>query len=487
MATNGVPEARFGSSSTIPLWLDGKEITSNSTFEVTSPVTHEVLYSASSASEEDVHKAVDSAQRAFNTWSLTKPRERRDIFLKAAKEFERRRPELKTYIYNETGEASAFFEFEYTGAIETCISIAGLIQVASESAAPTVNDGSAILLKEPWGVVLAISPWNAPYALGIRAVLSPLAMGNTVIFKGPEAAPATAWAITDVLHSAGLPAGCLNTVYHRPSDAAAITSALIVHPAIKKINFTGSTRVGSIIASLAGKNLKPTVLELGGKAPAIICEDADIEKAAFQCTLGAFLHAGQICMSTERILVNSKVLPQFRQAFKEAINTVFSEQGQGVAGQLFSKLPVENNKKLVADAISKGATTLYGDPNYNEPSETKMRPLVLESVKPTMDIYYNESFGPSSSLIVTQSDEEAVAIANDTVYGLSAAVFTENLRRGLRIARRLESGAVHINSMTVHDESSVAHGGYKHSGFGRFNGLDGLNEWVHTKSIFWKD
>lgn len=308
-----------------------------------------------------------------------------------------------------------------------------------------------------------------------------------MVFKGPEAAPATSWAIADVFYAAGLPAGCLNTIYHRTSDAAAITSALIANPSIKKINFTGSTRVGSIIASLAGKHLKPVVLELGGKAPAIICSDADIEKAAMQCALGAFLHAGQICMSTEKILVNSTVAGQFREAFKRALEKINSEQGLGAAGQLVSELPVKNNKNLIADAVSKGATAFFGNPDHVENSKTKMRPVVLEAVKPTMDIYHTESFGPTVSMIVVGSDEEAIAIANDTAYGLSSAVFTEDLRRGLRIAKKIESGAVHINSMTVHDESSLPHGGSKQSGYGRFNGIEGLREWTRTKSVTWKD
>lgn len=308
-----------------------------------------------------------------------------------------------------------------------------------------------------------------------------------MVFKGPEAAPATSWAIADVFHAAGLPSGCLNTLYHRPADASAITSVLIANPVVRKINFTGSTRVGSIIASLAGRHLKPTVLELGGKAPAIICEDADIERAATQCVLGAFLHAGQICMATERILVNAKIVQPFREAFTTAMSKIYSEQGHDICGQLISEVPVENNRKLLEDAISEGADVLYGDPHHVDSNKTKMRPVVLESIKPTMDIYHTESFGPTVSILVVQSDEEAVAIANDTAYGLSSAVFTEDLRRGLRIAKQIEAGAVHINSMTIHDESSLPHGGFKRSGFGRFNSLDGLKEWVQTKVITWKD
>lgn len=306
--------------------------------------------------------------------------------------------------------------------------------------------------------------------------------------KGPEASPATYWALASILHAAGLPAGALNTIYHRPADAALITNTLISHPAIKKINFTGSTNVGSIIASLAGKNLKPTVMELGGKAPSIVCEDANIQTAALQTTLGAFIHAGQICMATERILVNAKIADEFRSALKATMDQVFSEgpQGMGVP-QLVTSAPVEKNKKLLTDALAKGAKTLYGDASHNEESKTKMRPVVIENIKPGMDIYHTESFGPTVSLYVVNSDEEALEIANDTDYGLASAVFTEDLRRGLRIAKQLETGAVHINSMTIHDEPALPHGGAKKSGFGRFNGLPGLDEWVRSKVITWKD
>lgn len=310
--------------------------------------------------------------------------------------------------------------------------------------------------------------------------------GNTVILKGSESSPATYWALASILNNAGLPAGALNTIIHRPADASKITTALISHPSIKKINFTGSTNVGSIIASLAGKHLKPTVMELGGKAPSIVCEDADINTASMQCALGAFLHAGQICMSTERIIVHRNIVDKFKPALKSTLDNLFSDNAMGVP-QLVTAAPVEKNKKLLADAVSKGAAVVYGDPDANEESATKMRPVVLESIKQDMDIYHTESFGPTVALYTVDSDEEAVKLANDTDYGLSAAVFTEDLRRGLRIARQIETGAVHINNMTVHDESLLPHGGAKKSGFGRFNGVMGLEEWSRTKIITWKN
>ena len=308
-------------------------------------------------------------------------------------------------------------------------------------------------------------------------------MGNTVVVKGPERAPGAYWTLADIFHKAGLPAGALNTIIHSPQDGAEITEALIAAPAVKKINFTGSTGIGSIIAGLAGKHLKPVLMELGGKAPAIVCEDADLEVAALQCALGAFLYSGQICMATERILVNAKIADKFREVLSATIDQVFPDQNGLV---LIDKTPVAKNSKLLQDAVGKGAKALYGDISDTRSLATAMRPVVLEGVKQGMDLYYTESFGPTVSLFVVDSDEEAIKIANDTDYGLASAVFTENLQRGFRIAKQIETGAVHINSMSVHDETNLPHGGAKKSGFGRFNGEEGLSEWVRLKTITWK-
>lgn len=307
------------------------------------------------------------------------------------------------------------------------------------------------------------------------------------MLKGSESSPACFWALASVFHEAGLPAGCLNTICHRPGeDAVAVTNALVASPTVRKLSFTGSTNVGAIIAGLAGKHLKPVVMELGGKAPHIVCEDADIGNAALQCALGAFLHSGQICMSTERILVHKAVVDKFKEAFKGATEQVFGGQGRD-APVLVASLGVDKNRKLLADATGKGAKVVYGSVKPTDEDKTRMRPVILEGVTTDMDIYYNESFGPTVSIFEFEKDEEAIKIANDTEYGLSSAVFTEDLRRGLKIAKQIETGAVHINNMSVHDEAALPHGGVKRSGFGRFNGIEGLNEWTKTKTVTWKD
>lgn len=288
-----------------------------------------------------------------------------------------------------------------------------------------------------------------------------------------------------ILKEAGLPNGVLNTITHSPDKAALITSTLISNPRVRKINFTGSTNVGRIIGKLAGENLKPVVLELGGKAPAIVWDDADLGIAANQCALGAFLNSGQICMSTERIIIHKDIKAAFCERFTEAIKELFpSSQAAPI---LINSTAAVKNRKLARDAVSKGASVLFGDLEAKETSDAGLRPIVLDRVTKDMDIYQAESFGPTVSLIEVETEAEAISIANDTEYGLSSAVFTEDLRRGLRFAREIESGAVHINSMTVHDEPQLPHGGAKSSGYGRFNADAGLDEWVWTKNVTFKD
>lgn len=475
----------FDANTTVPLWINGTQRVTKTTFDVISPVHQQVLWKASAADEEDVRDAIASSTAAFETWRWTKPQERREIFLRAYQLLKELRDESREYSSTETAVPTMSFEFEYGTAIDICLQLAGLSSHYGTVVNPDEKDTSAVFINQPYGVVLGIAPWNAPHTLGMRACLFPLAAGNTVILKGPELAPATYWHFVSILHKAGLPAGCLNTIYHRLRDAATITSQLISHPAIRKVNFTGSTAVGSIIAKLCGQYLKPCLLELGGKGAAIVCADADLELAAEQCALGAFIHSGQVCMSTERIIVNVSVVEGFRAALKAVISRLFgSDQPSPI---LINEQSAAKVRALLEDAVTKGASLLHGS-LFNENDRTnRIRPVVLEDVKPGMNVYYQESFGPSVSLYVVTDDEQALTLANDTTYGLTAAVFTEDLRRGMKFARQLETGAVHINNMTIHDEVSLPHGGVKDSGFGRFNGPDGLREWVRTKAITWRD
>ncbi|RBQ78964.1 hypothetical protein FVER53590_00468 [Fusarium verticillioides] len=471
---------------TVPFLINGSDHTSERAIDIVSPASGEVVHRYHSADVKDANAAVEAAAEAFKLWRKTRPSERRDLFLKAAEIMEKRRDELRGYSMSETGSDATWADFDISTGISHLKEVAGRIGTL-EGAIPTVSDPNttALVLREPYGVVVAIAPWNAPYILGTRSVVFPMAAGNTVVFKASEVSPRTLWAIADVFREAGLPDGVLNVIFHERANAAAVTAALIEHPEVKKINFTGSTPVGRIIGKLAGESLKPVILELGGKAPAIVWEDADLDLAALQCTLGAFMNSGQVCMSTERILVHKNVKDEFEKKLSATIEQVFSSKAD--APILVASAPVEKNKALIRDAISKGASLVHGNPDVEESSKTRMRPIVVRDVTTEMEIYKSESFGPTVSLMAIETEEEAIKIANDTEYGLSSAVFTSDLQRGLRIAREIETGAVHINNMSIHDESGLPHGGAKSSGYGRFGASAGLDEWTRTKNITFRN
>ncbi|KAH7027713.1 aldehyde dehydrogenase [Microdochium trichocladiopsis] len=471
----------------VPFVINGEQVQPKDTFDVVAPGTGKVLHKCGNADVAVVNQAVEAAAAAGKEWGRTLPSKRRDIFLKAAEVLESRREELGKFQADETGAPPGWPEFNLGNAIDMLKDIAGRVATIQGAVPTTASpDVSSMVWKEPYGVVLAMAPWNAPYILGMRAVILPIAAGCTVVFKGSELSPRVMHGIVDALHEAGLPKGVLNFITCAPSNAPVVTEALVAHSEVKKINFTGSTAVGRIIGKLAGQHLKPVVLELGGKAPAIVWEDADLDNAALQCTLGSFLYSGQICMSTERILVHKKISAAFQEKFLKAIEQVFPSSGE--APILITGQAVDKTKKLVKDATDKGAAVVgNGSIETEEASKTRLRPIVVTKVTPEMDLYKTESFGPAVSIIEVETEEEALRIANDTEYGLSSAVFTEDLRTGLRFAKGIEVGAVHINNMTVHDESALPHGGVKSSGYGRFNASWGLDEWTRTKTVTWKN
>ncbi|KAI0006491.1 aldehyde dehydrogenase [Xylariaceae sp. FL0662B] len=474
------------SSYTVPFVIDGEERYVEETFDVISPDTGKVLHKCGVATEADVNAAVGAAAAAGQQWRFSTPAQRRDIFLKAAEIIAARRDELARYMMDEVAAHRGWADHNLNLVTDMFKDVAGRVGglVGTVPFCDDPNTG-AMVVKEPYGVVLAIAPWNAAYILGTRSVLFPIAAGCTAVFKGSESAPRTHRAIVSILSEAGLPRGVLNYIVTNAANAASVTEALIAHPDIKKINFTGSTAVGRIIGKLAGQHIKPVVLELGGKAPVIVWKDADLELAAQQCAAGAFFFAGQVCMSTEKILVHKEVSRVFQKKLLDAVEGMHpAEQDAPI---VINAQSVEKNKKLLRDAVSKGALPLNGDVDVEESSKTRMRPIVVSKVTPEMDLYHQESFGPTVSFVEVETEEEALRIANDTEYGLTSAVFTEDLRVGFRFARGIETGAVHINGMTIHDEMPLPHGGAKASGFGRFNTLIGVEEYVRTKTITWRN
>ncbi|CAK7205206.1 hypothetical protein SEUCBS139899_007972 [Sporothrix eucalyptigena] len=476
----------------VPFIINGKEIVPEGqgrTHPVVNPATGQTVHHYSGAQPADATAAVEAAKAAFPVWRDTTPRARRDILLKAAEIMKRRHDELAGYLETETGQPRAWAEFNLNAAADFIVDAAGLAARANQGRLPVTQDPSvgALVLNEPYGVVVGIAPWNAPYILGTRAVLFPLAAGNTVVLKGSELSPRIMWAIASVFVEAGVPPGAVNVVYAAPGpDAATVTETLVAHPAVRKINFTGSTAVGKILGRLAGEHLKPLVLELGGKAPAIVCADANLDLAAEKVALGAFLNSGQICMSTERVIVHKSVREAFANKLAATLAGIFgAPTDERNAQVLIRPQAVAKAQALVEDALGKGAS-LVGTTTLCQSLDTsgRMRPLIVTGITRDMDLFYTESFAPTVGLFEVESDEEAIALANDTEYGLTSAIFTEDLRRGLRLARQIESGAVHINDMTVHDETVLPHGGVKASGYGRFN--TDLAEWVQTKTVTYK-
>jgi vanillin dehydrogenase len=457
--------------------------TNDATFTRLNPVTGDVATRASAASVADARAAAAAAAAAFPKWAALGPSERRRRLLKAADLLEARAPDFAALGLAETGATPGWGHFNVHFAANLLREAAAMTtQVAGEVIPTDVPGSLAMAIRQPAGVVLGIAPWNAAIILGVRAVAMPLACGNTVILKASEICPASHRLIGTVLSEAGMGDGVVNVVTHDPKDAEAIADALISHPAVRRVNFTGSTRVGRILAQIAAKHLKPILLELGGKAPLVVLADADVDAAVDATVFGAFANAGQICMSTERVIVDEAVADEFAGKLAQRVAALPSgdpNQGEVVIGSLVGKPAVERMQRLVSDAVAKGARVLTG----GESDGTVMKGIVVDRVTPEMQLFREESFGPQVSITRVKSVDEAVQLANDTEYGLSAAVFGRNLARALDVARRIDSGICHVNGPTVHDEAQMPFGGVKGSGYGRFGGKAAIDEFTELRWI----
>jgi acyl-CoA reductase-like NAD-dependent aldehyde dehydrogenase len=453
------------------------------TFDRLNPISGEVATRAAAATAADAKAAADAAAAAFPKWSALGPSARRGLLNKAADLLEARAAQFAAILSTETGATGGWGHFNVHLAAGMLREAAAMTTQISGEVIPSDVPGSlAMAIRQPVGVVLGIAPWNAPIILGVRAIAMPLACGNTVILKASEVCPATHRLIGAVLTEAGLGEGVVNVITHEPKDAEAVAEALISHPAVKRVNFTGSTRVGKIIAAIAAKYLKPVVLELGGKAPLIVLDDADIDAAVNATVFGAFANSGQICMSTERVIVHEKVADEFATKLAKRVAALPSgdpRKGDFVLGAVVGKPTVDRVLKLVQEATAKGAKVLCG----GESDGTIMKGVVVDKVTPDMSLFREESFGPQVSITRVKSADEAVQLANDTEYGLSAALFTRDIARGIELAKRIESGICHINGPTVHDEAQMPFGGVKASGYGRFGGKAGVHEFTELRWI----
>jgi acyl-CoA reductase-like NAD-dependent aldehyde dehydrogenase/ABC-type branched-subunit amino acid transport system ATPase component len=454
------------------------------TFERRNPLDGSVATRAPAASEADAVAAVEAAAEAFKSWSQTGPGERRALLLKAADALEAKTPKFCEAVPAETGGTAMWAGFNVMLAAGMIREAASLTTQISGEVIPSDVPGSlAMGIRQPAGVVLGIAPWNAPIILGVRAIATPLACGNTVVLKGSENCPRTHQLIVEAFQDAGFPAGVVNYLTNAPADAGKVVEAMVAHPAVRRVNFTGSTRVGRIIAMTCAKYLKPVVLELGGKAPLLILDDADIDDAVNAAAFGCFANSGQICMSTERLIVDEKIAEAFIDKFVgKASKLPLGDPRQPepvVLGSVVGMGTVEHCNALIDDALAKGAKLLCG----GKAKDTLMPATVLDRVTREMRIYHEETFGPVKCIVRVKGVDAAVDCANDNEYGLSAAVFGRDVARAMNVARRIESGICHVNGPTVHDEAQMPFGGVKGSGIGRFGGKAGIAEFTELRWI----
>jgi benzaldehyde dehydrogenase (NAD) len=472
--------------SDLSMLINGLKVTAerNATFERRNPLDGTVATRAPAASPADAVMAVEAAAQAFKTWSETGPSERRMLLLKAAEKLEAKLPQFVEAVSAETGATGMWAGFNVMLAAGMIREAASLTTQISGEVIPSDVPGSlAMGLRQPAGVVVGIAPWNAPIILGVRAIATPLACGNTVILKGSENCPRTHQLIIEAFQEAGFPPGVVNYLTNAPADAGAVVEAMVSHPAVRRVNFTGSTKVGRIIAQTCAKYLKPAVLELGGKAPMVILDDADIDDAVNGAAFGCFANSGQICMSTERIIVDQKVADEFVRKFVAKASALPLGDPRKpepvVLGSVIGMGTVEHCNALIDDALAKGAKLVCGAKAQN----TLMPATVLDHVTPKMRIYHEETFGPVKCVVRVKDTQEAIACANDNEYGLAAAVFGRDIARAFNVARKIDSGICHVNAPTVHDEAQMPFGGVKGSGMGRFGGKAGIAEFTDLRWI----
>ncbi len=447
------------------------------------PVTGEITSVAAAARSADAIKAAEAASQAFATWSRTSPATRRGLLNRAADLVEARRDAFAAAMMAETGATKGWSAFNVHLGAEILREAAALTTQVCGQTIPSGRPGClAMSLRRPVGVVLGIAPWNAPVILGLRAVATPLACGNTVVLKASERCPATHRLIAEVLRDAGMAPGVINVISNHPQDAAEVVNTLIAHRAIRRISFTGSSKVGRLVAQKAAEALKPVVLELGGKSPLLVLDDADLQEAVNATVFGAVLNQGQICMSTERVIVQESVAAAFverLQARAGALSIGDPRRDDVALGPMAGGDLARHVEDLVRDATSKGAKLI----RTANPDGLMVPPMILDGVTAQMAIYWEESFGPVVCVLRAKDDAAAIALANDSAYGLSAAIFSQNISRALSMAENIESGICHINGPTVHDEAQMPFGGMKESGFGRFGGTAGIHEFTELRWV----
>jgi acyl-CoA reductase-like NAD-dependent aldehyde dehydrogenase len=481
MATTASPQALE-----VKLFVGGTwtEAAAGATFEDRDPYNGDVVAVVPAADGEDARSAIEAAHAAFPAWSESPPAARQAIFLKAADILERRRDEVVSLLARETGCTFGFGMFQMGFVPGLFRQAAGIAYAPIGQVLPSDHPGTlAMGIRRPVGVVGAIAPWNAALILSARSISAPLALGNTVVLKPSEWSPVVGGLLWgEIFAEAGLPDGVLNVVTHAPGQAGPIGNELVSHPAVRRINFTGSTATGRKLAEAAGKHLKRIVLELGGYNPLIVLGDADIDYAVNAATFGAFLHQGQICMSARKVIVERSIADEFSRRLAEKAGTLKAgdpKEPDTIIGPLINEDAASMVRGRVDEAVAKGAKVLAG----GDGEGSVYRATVLADVPADAEFATEETFGPVVAIEVVDGPEEAVASANATTYGLSAGILTADVDRGFSLAQLLETGIVHVNDQPVGDEPQMPFGGVKESGWGRFGGQAAIDEFTELRWI----
>lgn len=462
-------------------WTDALDL---GTYEDMDPFTGEVFARMPAGQRSDAKRAIEAAAAAFASWSETLPAQRQALFLKAADIMEKKQQDLVDVLARETGSTFGFAMFQAGFTPGLLREAAAQVHQAQGEIIPSNLPGSFnMAIRQPVGVVAGIAPWNAPLILSLRSICMPLAYGNTVVLKpSTESAVAGGVVLAEVFHEAGFPRGVFNLVTNAPGQSEAVGDEFIENKKVRRINLTGSSQVGRTLAEKAGKHLKRVALELGGQNPMLVLDDADLEAAVNAAAFGAFLHQGQICMSTRRVMVHPKVSQKFMEKLLKKVSGMKvgdPKEPDTIIGPLINKTQLMKVDAGVQQAIADGGELLCG----GKPQGPCYQPTIVTNVNPDSDFAWEETFGPVLSIIEAVDDESALAMANATDYGLSASIFTRDLQRGLELAKKIESGIVHINDQTVHDEPQMPFGGMKDSGWGRFGGRAALEEFTELRWV----
>ncbi|WP_437306442.1 aldehyde dehydrogenase family protein [Sorangium sp. So ce388] len=440
------------------------------------PYTGETLVEIPLANARDVDDAYRAAEHAQHKWAAALPQERRDVLERAAHIVEERREEIVGWLVRESGstrvKAELELRFMHMGLFEAA---SYPFHVEGRVVPAAIPGKESRVYRGPAGVVGVISPWNFPLHLSNRSVAPAIAVGDAVVLKPASDTPVTGGLLlARIFEEAGLPPGVLSVVVGAGKD---IGDAFVDHPVPRIISFTGSTPVGRRIAEHAGRNVKRVRLELGGNCPFIVFDDADLDLAVGAAVAGKFMHQGQICLAINRILVDAGRYTQFMDRFVERVATLKvgnPAEPDTAIGPLINRSQLDRVIGIVHDTIALGAHPVL----RGEPSGLVLPPIVLADVTNDMPAAQQEIFGPVAPVLRFRDEEEAIRIANDTEYGLSSSVFTRDVERGVRVAKRIVAGMTHVNDWPVDDEANTAFGGEKASGLGRFGGEWALEEFT---------